>query len=174
MPEDWTQLFHTSTTEDPIERIVYLWNLDAPAELAAGDAVMGTDALLHLAQALETTMAASKVRIDAITRGAQPVGRPAAATTIGQAPAVGLFRVILNEYSNLACHGIDLPPSASVADAALLWGRMLASELVGISQHDFPSFIAVGLALSAVVILASIGPAWRALRIAPTVALRYE
>jgi ABC-type lipoprotein release transport system permease subunit len=58
--------------------------------------------------------------------------------------------------------------------AALLWGRMLASELVGISQHDLPSFIAVGLALSAVVILASIGPAWRALRIAPTVALRYE
>ena len=40
-----------------------------------------------------------KVRIDAVTRGAQPVGRETAATTVAQAPGVGLFRVILNEYS---------------------------------------------------------------------------
>jgi putative ABC transport system permease protein len=80
-----------------------------------------------------------------------------------------VLRWVLRRSASYAAYGmlIGIP-------AALLWGRMLASELVGISQHDLPSFIAVGVALSAVVILASIGPAWRALRIAPTVALRYE
>jgi len=57
---------------------------------------------------------------------------------------------------------------------ALAWGRLLASELVGISQHDPASFAGAGLLLAGVVIVATIGPARRALRVAPTVALRYE
>ena len=127
-PEDWTQLLEACVAETPIERIIYLWNLDAPAEVAEGDTLIGTDALLHLSQALEATKAANKVRIDAITRGAQPAGREITATTVAQAPAVGLFRVILNEYSNLSCRGIDLPPVASEADAALLWGELQRND----------------------------------------------
>ena len=69
---------------------------------------MGTDALLHLAQALETALPAAKLRIDSVTRGAQPVGRDLPPTAVAQAPAIGLFRVILNEHPNL-------PAAASTA-----------------------------------------------------------
>jgi len=58
--------------------------------------------------------------------------------------------------------------------AALGWGRLLASELVGISQYDPASFIGACVVLVAIVIVATIGPARRALRIAPTLALRSE
>jgi acyl transferase domain-containing protein/NADPH:quinone reductase-like Zn-dependent oxidoreductase/acyl carrier protein/SAM-dependent methyltransferase len=124
VPEDWHELLTACTANAPLERIVYLWLLDAPAQVAAGDPLMGTDALLHLSQALEATLTGAKVRIDAITRGAQPVGREAVATAVGQAPGLGLFRVILSEYSNLTCRGIDLPPVASDADAVLLLGEL--------------------------------------------------
>ncbi len=127
-PEDWLQLIQSRIVSSPLERIIYLWNLDAPAEVSDGDTLMGTDTLLHLSQALDAAMPAGKLRIDAVTRGAQPAGRRPFPTAVGQAPGVGLFRVILNEYSNLSCRGIDLPPSASEADAGLLW-----SEL---SRHD--------------------------------------
>ena len=51
----------TACADDaPLERIVYLWNLDAPAEVGEDDALMGTDALLHLSQALEATHAGGK------------------------------------------------------------------------------------------------------------------
>jgi len=57
---------------------------------------------------------------------------------------------------------------------ALAWGRMLASELVGVSQYDPLSFAGASVLLAGVVFVATIGPARRALRVAPTVALRYE
>src|SRR5947199_3255837 len=100
--------------------------MDGPLEVT--DPLMGTDALLHLSQALEAANPGGKVRIDAVTRGAQPVGREMAATTVAQAPGVGLFRVILNEYSNLSCRGVDLPPVASESDAAMLWSELLRND----------------------------------------------
>jgi ABC-type lipoprotein release transport system permease subunit len=51
---------------------------------------------------------------------------------------------------------------------------VLASELVGISQYDPASFAGASFLLAGIVIVATIGPARRALRVAPTVALRYE
>ncbi len=127
-PEDWKQLLTTCVAEAPLERIIYLWSLDVPMEPGDGDTLMGTDALLHLSQALDATNPGGKLRIDAVTRGAQPAGREAIATAVEQAPAVGLFRVILNEYSNLSCRGIDLPPVASEADAALLWSELARQD----------------------------------------------
>src|SRR4029077_15059350 len=50
-PEGWHQLFAKFNGDAEPERIVYLWNLDAEFD---EDALFGTDALLHLAQALET------------------------------------------------------------------------------------------------------------------------
>jgi hypothetical protein len=109
-----------------VERIIYLWGLDAPAEIV--DSLMGADALLHLSQALDATHPGGKVRIDAVTRAAQPVGRETVATSVAQSPGLGLFRVILNEYSNLSCRGIDLPPVASPSDVNLLWGELVRND----------------------------------------------
>ena len=123
-PEDWRQLLQACTGEE-LERIVYLWNLDTEFDY---DAVFGTDALLHLAQALDAVFPGAKLRIDSVTRGAQPVGRDVEPTAVAQAPAIGLLRVILNEYPNYVCRGIDLPPADSAADLDLIWTELLRTE----------------------------------------------
>src|SRR4029079_9012038 len=112
----WKQLI-AECADDPMpQRIVYFWALD---EAARDNSALGTDSLLYLAQALELTRPSSKLRIDLITRGAQPAGRNAVVTAPAQAPDIGLLRVILNEYPNLSCRGIDLPPEVSDSDAEL-------------------------------------------------------
>ena len=125
-PEDWKQLLEACADDAPPERLVYLWILDEPAE---GDPVlMGTDALLHLTQAIEITRPAAKLRIDLVTRGAQPVGRAMDATAVAQAPAIGLLRVMLSEHPHFVCRGIDLSPSASASDDVLLWSELLRND----------------------------------------------
>ena len=124
-PEGWSRLLKACADAAP-ERIVYLWNLDATK--VGDDPLLGTDALLHLAQALEAIYPAAKIRLDSITRGAQPVGREMITVAVAQAPAIGLLRVILNEYTNLTCRGIDLPTHASPWDFGALWEELLRTE----------------------------------------------
>ena len=125
-PEDWTRLL-SACADAALERIVYLWELDL-TEVAAGDALMGTDALLHLTHAMDAIFPAAKLRFDTVTRGAQPAGRDMRATAVAQAPGIGLIRVLQNEYSNLTCRGIDLPPETSRGDLDLLWKELVRVE----------------------------------------------
>lgn len=120
-PEDWKQLFSALLADTPPERIVWLWTLDETTD----DALMGIGSLLHLTHALEETMAVAKLRIDLVTRGAQPAGLGMGATAVSQAPSIGMFRVILGEHPSFACRGIDLPSEASATDRALLWSELL-------------------------------------------------
>ena len=69
--EDWQQLVKNCGDSSP-ERIVYLWNLDAPIDGA--DIATNLDALLHLTQALESAAPAARLRLDLVTRNAQPAG----------------------------------------------------------------------------------------------------
>ena len=124
-PEDWQQLLEAWADDAPPERLVYLWSLDEPTGDAA---LMGTDALLHLTQAIENTTPAAKLRIDLVTRGAQPVGERLNAVAVAQAPSIGVFRVMLSEHPNFSCRGIDLPPAASPSDDALLWSELLQAD----------------------------------------------
>jgi NADPH:quinone reductase-like Zn-dependent oxidoreductase/short-subunit dehydrogenase/acyl carrier protein len=102
--------------------------LDA-AQVAEGDAaLMGTDALLHLIQAVEEIKCSTKARIDLVTRGAQPPGRAMNGVAAVQAPLLGFLRVILNEYPNLSGRGIDLAPEASASDQSLLWSELLRED----------------------------------------------
>ena len=119
MAEDWQKLIEACGEETP-ERIVYLWSLDASI-----DETRSLDALLHLAQAFETDRPGSKLRLALVTRGAQAVGRDLQPNAVGQAPAIGLMRVISNEHSKLTCRGIDLPFESSSADVALLWSELI-------------------------------------------------
>jgi acyl transferase domain-containing protein/acyl carrier protein len=123
--EDWQNLFATCVGDAELERIVFLWNLDTQLDR---DFAFGTDALLHLVQALESVRPTAKLRIDSITRGAQAVGLDTKSTAVAQAPVIGLLRVILNEYPNYICRSIDLPPNGSADDVNLLWSELLRSD----------------------------------------------
>lgn len=127
-PEDWQQLLDTCAADALPERLVYLWSLDEATGITANDALMGTDALLHLTQALEQTCPAAKLKLDLITRGAQAAGAKDSTVTVAQAPSIGIFRVILSEHPNFACRGIDLPAEASATDAKLLWSELAQAE----------------------------------------------
>jgi NADPH:quinone reductase-like Zn-dependent oxidoreductase/SAM-dependent methyltransferase/acyl carrier protein len=127
--DDWKQLLDECANDAPPERFVYLWNLDEPRTDAPGDdALMGTDALLHLIQATESLKQSTKRRIDLVTRGAQPAGRAKNATTTAHSPVIGLMRVIRNEYPNFSSRQIDLPPDASASDLSLIWSELLCDD----------------------------------------------
>ena len=124
-PEDWNRLLE-KCVEDAPERIVYLWSLDEADPGSSKDAaLLGTDGLIHLARALEVWSPSAKVRLDLITAGAQVVGRGQKVVAVGQGAALGLMRVIANEYPNLTCRSIDLQPTTEVADQDLLWDELL-------------------------------------------------
>src|SRR5690606_32089650 len=109
-------------------RYVYLWSLESSAS-ADDQVLMGTDALLHLTQALEVVNPAGKLRIDLVTRGAQPAGQSRHATAVSQAPAIGLLRVIYNEHPNFSCRGIDLDPAASEDEFDNIWRELVRSDV---------------------------------------------
>ncbi len=115
VPEDWKNLI-AAFTEDPPERLVYLWCLD---EVREDSPWSTTDGLLHLTQALESMGPGRKLRLDVITRGAQAVGRDRK-VSVWQAPALGFLRVVANEYPNISCCGIDLSPDPSQAEDLFL------------------------------------------------------
>ena len=123
--DDWKSLLQECAEDAPPEHIVYFWS-EGVGRYTEQDAVlMGTDALLHLVQALDIVNGpTSKVRIDLVTRGAQPVGRSKHPTNVSQAPKLGLFRVILNEYPSYSGRGIDLGMEASPSDFSFLWDEL--------------------------------------------------
>jgi acyl transferase domain-containing protein/SAM-dependent methyltransferase/acyl carrier protein len=122
-PEDWTKLLESCADETP-GRFIVMWSMD---ETEPSTDMFGTDELFHLAQALESSNPAAKLRIDLVTRGAQAVSRnnPVA---LAQGAALGLMRVVANEYPNFTCRGIDLPPIPSSADEELLFGELLNKD----------------------------------------------
>ncbi|MEP7250256.1 MAG: beta-ketoacyl synthase N-terminal-like domain-containing protein, partial [Spartobacteria bacterium] len=121
-PDDWQKLVEACA--DPLpERVVYLWNLDEKV-----GQFESLDALLHFTQALETARPTAKLRLDLVTRNAQDAGSDLQPTAVAQAPAVGLIRVIVNEYSNLAWRAIDLPAESSPNDTASLWNELLRKD----------------------------------------------
>ena len=120
--EDWQKLVE-ACAETPPERVVYLWNLEE--KIGQSDTL---DALLHFTNALEAARPAAKLRLDLVTRNAQTAGSEVLPSAVEQAPAIGLMRVILNEYSNLAWRSIDLPAESSSADAAVLWSELLRKD----------------------------------------------
>jgi hypothetical protein len=80
-----------------------------------------------------------------------------------------VMRLVLNEGARLAALGTIL----GLAGAAALT-RFMASFLFGIGVRDPLTFLAVGATLILVAAIACCVPARRAMRVDPTVALRYE
>lgn len=122
-PKDWRQLLQACAGDAP-ERFVFLWSLD---ESDPGEAMLGTDALFHLTQAIEIISPAAKLHLDVITRAAQAVGRDND-ISLAQSPLIGLMRVIANEHNNFTCRSIDLPSEKATTDHALLWNELLQQD----------------------------------------------
>jgi putative ABC transport system permease protein len=80
-----------------------------------------------------------------------------------------VLRMVLTEGMSLALLGLAFGLLGAVAV-----GRMLKSMLYGVAAVDFGIFALVALTLLASAVLASYLPAWRASRVDPMVALRYE
>lgn len=78
-------------------------------------------------------------------------------------------RMVLTEVARLA--GISI---AVALPAALLLGRLIGSQLFGVSNHDPLTLVAVTVLVGLMALFAAWVPTRRATRVDPVVALRYE
>ncbi len=85
------------------------------------------------------------------------------------APRLDVFRLVVGQGLKLAGIGITIGVVAAFGLA-----RLMSSLLYGISATDFETFAGVAILLALVALLACYVPARRAMRVDPTVALRYE
>jgi putative ABC transport system permease protein len=85
------------------------------------------------------------------------------------APRGGVFRLVVGEGLKLTGIGIAIGIVAAFGLA-----RLMTSLLYGISATDLETFMGVAVLLALVALLACYVPARRAMRVDPTVALRYE
>ena len=85
------------------------------------------------------------------------------------AQARDILKIVLAQGMTAVFAGVSIGLLLS-----LLVTPMLSSLLFGIRSTDVLTFVAVALFLSAVGLLACCIPAWRAMRVDPIVALRYE
>jgi putative ABC transport system permease protein len=99
---------------------------------------------------------------------AQRTGEIGLRMAVGASPA-SIMRLVLGYAGRLAALGIGI-------GAAGAYGltRLMGSLLFGVRATDPLSFAATAALLAIVVLVACALPAWRAMRVAPVVALRYE
>ncbi|MGA1123151.1 MAG: SDR family NAD(P)-dependent oxidoreductase [Chthoniobacterales bacterium] len=122
---DWAKLASAISADLP-RRALYLWSLETAK---AGDTVSGVVALRNLSVMLaHLGAAASGMRVDVITRGAQPVGRSREAVDAGAGALLGIFRVLVGENPHLTVRCTDLPGTASGRDAAVLLRELSRDE----------------------------------------------
>jgi putative ABC transport system permease protein len=77
--------------------------------------------------------------------------------------------LVMKEGVQLAVAGITLGLAGAIGVT-----RLLASELYGVRPLDPPTYLGVAGLMAVVTLLACYIPAWRAMRVDPMVALRYE
>jgi ABC-type antimicrobial peptide transport system permease subunit len=70
--------------------------------------------------------------------------------------------------------GLVLAGTVAGVPLSLATGYLLRGFLFGVTAHDILSLTGAGALLAAVAVLAAVGPARRASKIDPVVALRYE
>jgi NADPH:quinone reductase-like Zn-dependent oxidoreductase/SAM-dependent methyltransferase/acyl carrier protein len=116
-PADMERLLQAvAASHHPVWRgAIHLWSLDTPAPTETSITslqraeVLGCHCITHFVQALYKNNSSNRSpRLILVTRAAQPVGQARGSMSIGQAPLVGLGRVIANEHPDLRCKVVDL------------------------------------------------------------------
>jgi predicted permease len=87
---------------------------------------------------------------------------------LGAQPAE-VIRMILRQGVVIVCLGLALGVLAAIG-----MGRLVESLLVGVRSTDAITYSVITLSLASVALLACYIPAWRAAKVDPVVALRYE
>ena len=117
--------------------------------LALGIACVGVYALLSYAVARRTRELGIRISIGATSRD--------------------VFALVLRDAGMLAAAGIGLG-----LPAALLSSRVLESLMFGVTTTDPTMLVASAALLATIALLAALVPAWKAVRVDPTIALRAE
>ena len=127
-----------------------------------------TGALLGLFAALALALSAIGiygVLSYVVSRRTREIGiRLAIGAGRGQVLAMILRNGLLLSWTGVA---VGLAAAAAVT-------RVMASLLHGVAPIDLATYVAAGASLSIVAVLASLAPAWRAMRVDPVVALKAE
>jgi len=131
--EDFERLFH-ETTGEGCGGIVHLWGLDSNVDeemslssLQEAQAV-GCGSVLNVIQAVAKAGWSRSPRLWLVTKGAQAVGPQPGAVAVGQAPLLGLGRVISLEHPELACVRVDLDPAAGAEGIEVLLDEILTAD----------------------------------------------
>jgi len=122
---DWMKLADALAGEVP-RRLLYLWSLQTGRD---GQVLRDVVALRNLSVFLARFgAAASGLRLDVVTRGAQPAGRGGYAGEVSSGAVLGIFRVLSSENPHLTVRNIDLPSCAAAHDAAVLLDQLSRDE----------------------------------------------
>nr|WRX36515.1 hypothetical protein [Cystobacterineae bacterium] len=110
--------------------VVHLGGVDASDVLDAGAIeaalVRGSDSVLATVQAIAGMGFRDAPRLWVLTRGAQAAS--AGELSVGQAPLLGLCRVIAMEHSELRCASLDLDPARPDGEVEALVAELLADD----------------------------------------------
>jgi ABC-type antimicrobial peptide transport system permease subunit len=89
-------------------------------------------------------------------------------TALGAGPS-DLIRLVYRHSVRLIAMGL-----AAGIGGALWLTRLLQSQLYGVTPNDPATFVAAAVLLTLIALAACGIPAWRAMRVSPITALRYE
>lgn len=117
-----------------LDRIVYLWGLDAPNTEAIQPVLLDqstqltTLAPLHLVQVWEELESAPAVRLAVVSAGAQSHDSRPEPLSVAQGPLIGFGRVIVSEFAKFDSKLIDLPHSIGPNDLDYLVSELLTDD----------------------------------------------
>lgn len=122
---DWLRLAEALSGAVP-ERVLYLRSLNTPRD---GEVLQDVVALRNLSVFLgRFGAAASGLRVDVVTRGAQPAGNGENNVDAGSGALLGIFRVLASENPHLTVRNIDLPTRRTARDASILHRELFRDE----------------------------------------------
>ncbi|NER93848.1 MAG: SDR family NAD(P)-dependent oxidoreductase [Symploca sp. SIO1B1] len=127
--QEFQQLIKESfTTQDTLEGVVHLWNVNTSTEGLEAAQELGCASVLNLVQAL-VSHSNSIVPLWLVTQGTQNVEKTEQQLEVQQAPVWGLSRVIALEHPELKCRRVDLDQTRNSLEA-------LGKELLNPDDED--------------------------------------